>query len=283
MTDVLLRTPRWEVVGASVRGAAHERDGRPNQDAFAALPLPDGGVAVAVADGHGGKRYVRSAAGSRIAVEVASRLAVQVFARRHSHRELDLRALAAAIVDEWRTRVLRDLDENPFEPGESIDGVDLSGSPLVAYGATCLLAVVCAHGATLLQLGDGDIVVLDGTAVSTPVPGDGRLVGGVTTSLCTGTAAADTRCAVLADRDVSLVLLATDGYSNSFADDDWSDQVLPDIARRIRADGASAVATDLPGWIAESASVGGDDTTVVVLARVLRVERRRFLRRRTTP
>ena len=64
---------RWQVSGASVRGASHLADGRPNQDALA--QWPDGTTAVpaalvAIADGHGGARHFRSDVGSRIAVDV---------------------------------------------------------------------------------------------------------------------------------------------------------------------------------------------------------------------
>ena len=67
---------RWLVVSASERGSQHHRDGRPNQDAVASAPIggPNPGLAVAVADGHGGASYVRSASGARIAVDVACEL-----------------------------------------------------------------------------------------------------------------------------------------------------------------------------------------------------------------
>ena len=49
-------------------------------------------------------------------------------------------------------------------------------------------------------------------------PGDDRLVAGETTSLCLATAADDFRHAFLpASAEPDLVLLATDGYGNSFA------------------------------------------------------------------
>jgi len=44
---------RWHVVGASVRGGSHHKNGQPCQDAHSWRVLPNGGVVVAVADGAG--------------------------------------------------------------------------------------------------------------------------------------------------------------------------------------------------------------------------------------
>ena len=48
----------WDVLSASVIGAAHTRAGRPNQDAAGCWWSEDGTVVLAVADGHGGEAYV---------------------------------------------------------------------------------------------------------------------------------------------------------------------------------------------------------------------------------
>ncbi len=60
----------WRVVGASVRGATHVRLDRPNQDALYWRPRSGRAaeMVLAVADGHGGPRYVRSGIGAWYAV-----------------------------------------------------------------------------------------------------------------------------------------------------------------------------------------------------------------------
>ena len=63
----------WQIVSATVRGAAHERHNAPNQDKFSWWQLAgDMTFAVlCVADGHGGSEYIRSDTGARFAVEQA--------------------------------------------------------------------------------------------------------------------------------------------------------------------------------------------------------------------
>jgi len=54
----------WRVLGASVRGVRHLRDGTPCQDAHAWRALPDGRVALAVADGAGSAAHAEAGAGA---------------------------------------------------------------------------------------------------------------------------------------------------------------------------------------------------------------------------
>ena len=67
-----VRALPWQIHAASVTGAAHVEDGRPNQDAVAhqLLTLPGGSdlLVVAIADGHGDSRHFRSDRGAKMAV-----------------------------------------------------------------------------------------------------------------------------------------------------------------------------------------------------------------------
>ena len=58
----------WQVGTAVVRGAAHELTGLPLQDAVGSREI-HGGLALAVADGHGNRRHFRSARGAELAIE----------------------------------------------------------------------------------------------------------------------------------------------------------------------------------------------------------------------
>jgi hypothetical protein len=67
---------RWAApIGASRTGAAHRRAGRPCQDALLCRELRSADdqpvMVMAVADGHGGRRYLRRDVGSRLACERA--------------------------------------------------------------------------------------------------------------------------------------------------------------------------------------------------------------------
>lgn len=58
------RAGGWQAVTATERGAGHRAAGIPNQDAVATIPLENGGMVVAVADGHVHRRHFRSARGN---------------------------------------------------------------------------------------------------------------------------------------------------------------------------------------------------------------------------
>src|SRR5690242_14213017 len=73
-------TPTWRVFTAGSIGAQHVAMGKVNEDSVAARQPTDDVVAVAVADGHGHARHFRSARGSALAVEVATRLGEELSA-----------------------------------------------------------------------------------------------------------------------------------------------------------------------------------------------------------
>jgi serine/threonine protein phosphatase PrpC len=264
-TGAAAGTTAWRAVSASRRGSAH-KDGVPNQDAVALrrVERPDGDVwVVAVADGHGGARYVRSELGARVAVDVAVEVVSDALAGRADPVTV-VREVVPRIVDQWRTRVTTDARQRPFTDAELVRGA----GGVTAYGATLLVAVVGEHGVVVAQVGDGDVLVRSHGFATRPVPGDERLVANETTSLCLDTAVDDFRYAVVPDSaEPDLVLLATDGYGNSFAEADWWHGLVDDLAASVARSGFDRVADELPGWLEESARVGGDDVSAVLLVR----------------
>lgn len=253
------------VIAATARGAGHERTGTPNQDAFAIESSTDGTcTVVAIADGHGSPRTVRTHLGSRLAAQVAVAAGFELADRPRSPD------VGAVVVREWQRAVDDDLLATPLSPAEE---ARLRGSgtaevdPRQAYGATLLVAVVTEASVVLLQLGDGDAlaVATDGST-SRPVPADPRLFANQTTSLSGGDPG-DVRMVEIergADGP-ALVVLSTDGYVNSFASDDDFLAVGADLLQLLRERGADHVEAALPGWAAESADTSGDDTTVAVV------------------
>jgi hypothetical protein len=261
----------WDVLDASVRGSAHVQRGLPNQDSVATRVMADGRVAiVAISDGHGGERYVRSDVGSQLAVEVACDALSQwtIDARDQGATERELRdRIVPEITATWRARVDAHLTANPFTDEERERGnAPLDDQPVVAYGATLLVALASDRSLALAQLGDGDIVLMRGNDVVLPIEPDARLVASQTTSLCLETADDDFRCAVLPDiENLDLVLMSTDGYANSFANDDWEHEVGRDLVARVTQLGTDAIRLQLPAWVGESAKASGDDTSVALL------------------
>ena len=250
----------WQVIAASAVGAAHT-DGV-NQDAFAQRVLGPDVVVAAVADGHGGRHYVRSARGAQLAVEIAVETATQALTPGPS---VDLVGVCREVVRRWRAAVSSDLQARPFTTAEQAkSGRDPATQPFLAYGATLLLAVVAGGRADIAQIGDGDVMALSGgESVDAPVPGDQRLSGGMTTSLGGDTAANDFRFGAI-DK-VDMLVLASDGYGNSFAEPQWQRAVLRDLQQAIAAHGVAAVQREFGGWLRDSAQAGGDDVTALAV------------------
>ena len=177
--------------------------------------------------------------------------------------------LTETIVQRWRDRVLDDVRARPFTDEERTRArAPLDGDPLISYGCTLLLAVLTPSWVGLLQIGDGDVTVVRGSTVESPVPDDDRLVGGETTSLCLPTAVADVRVHVVSEPLPDTLILTTDGYANSFADPNWRTHAGIDLRDQIHRTGLDAVETRLPAWLADSASAGGDDVSMALIQRV---------------
>lgn len=268
----------WREMHASCRGAAHEATGAPNQDSAAACRLPSGprdGLVVAVADGHGHGRHFRSARGAELAVSCACAVACEGVARLSGVSDIEEASrlareeLTPALVARWRAAVETDAAARPFTRAEQRVMLRRRDPLHIAYGSTVLVAIVSGDLVVLAQIGDGDAVVLErGGGASTPVPGDPALDGVQTTSLCQDDAAGRFRVVALdatASR-VAGVLLATDGFGNAQAEDQWIPAFSRDLWRLLTDQGADWVGEQLALWTARCASAegSGDDTTVAL-------------------
>lgn len=277
--------PRWQAIGASVRGASHMRTARPNQDALRWWPRQGNGstLILAVADGHGGERYTRSHIGAGIAV----RTAVQVLSRDllglyPADDEPDLAKikgmceewLPKVLVRRWQERILRHLHRYPLRAEERTQGnastpATRSDPGLRVYGATLIALVLTPRFHLYLQLGDGDILTIsaEGRVSRPPLAADDRLLGNETTSLCMPDAWRNLRLYFqpVAAPPPALILLATDGYANSFVDGDAFEQVGVDLLDAIEREGHQTIEAQLPSWLEHtSASGSGDDITVAL-------------------
>jgi hypothetical protein len=287
----------WLALTATHRGAAHEMNGLPNQDAIAVRPIQPDGLVAAVADGHGHHRHFRSARGSELAVAIAGQAAEELAARLDDFETAGqieaevLSTLVPAITGPWRAAVGDDLAGQPFTIAEE-EARAFGDDPLIAYGTTLLLAITWRHWLVLTQIGDGDIVCIrpDGQALL-PVPGDPSLDGRQTTSLCGPRADQEFRTAAVNTAITPLlgVLLATDGYGNAQMADPWPDAVSSDLAELIGDSQPEWLAEQLPLWVSHCASTdgSGDDTTIALLmapsAAALRQEETRRQQQATVP
>jgi serine/threonine protein phosphatase PrpC len=262
----------WQVVGQTVRGATHERNGLPNQDAIYWLPAAGRGssIVLATADGHGSARYSRSHVGAALAVESAAELVSEFIDSQAEVENLSLIKRAAeewlpcALARNWSEAVAAHVKTNPLLPAERLD----ADSP-VAYGATLLVTAVTERFVLYLQLGDGEILTVSESGdVAHPLIKDERLFGNETTSLCAPEAWRDFRVNFqpLTQSRPALILLSTDGYPNSFREQAGFMKVGSDLLQMIRDHGLASVNDQLAGWLRYSTRAGsGDDVTLGIL------------------
>ena len=289
---------RWTVLGGSVRGASHFRTDLPNQDAIGFLPDPGSAapVVLAVSDGHGSPKSFRSDLGAKLAVRVAKKI-VSMFLERMKGQSTSVvkdaaqQRLPADLVKAWKEIVGVHFKDNPFTEKElkrvetevgpaGVQAVTSEGQFLVAYGATLLLVAVTEGFVFYLQLGDGDILtVSDRTGqVEPPLARDPTLIANETTSLCMADAQRQF-CfrfqPIQADPPPpALILVSTDGYSNSFSSDADFLRVGTDLLQLLRTDGPEQVQGHLDSWLNEASSVGsGDDVTLGIICRLDAIER----------
>jgi hypothetical protein len=153
----------WRVVGASARGAAHEKNMTPCQDANAHRHIDAEWVALAVADGLGSA--AQSEVGARIAAECAvSELAKHVCAHlakaKHVENEAEWREVMDEVVGAAREAVEKE--------AESL------GIPVRELASTLLVLLLGPEMTVAVQIGDGAIVVscADGKieALTQPMP-----------------------------------------------------------------------------------------------------------------
>jgi serine/threonine protein phosphatase PrpC len=284
-----LQEAEWRVIGETVRGTSHQRDGRPNQDAI--LQVRESGcyppVILSISDGHGSNKCFRSDRGSRLAVTVVASLMQE---RINEHRqdgdatEIESgvkEALPRELVQKWQAAVEAELRSKPFSKTEldqleAKDGVRsrelVESHPLLAYGATILMVALTQSFVIYAQLGDGEIVCVSETGeVSKPLPEDERLIANETTSLCTDTATRDFRVAYQALRQPlpALIILTTDGYVNSFVDEAGFLKVGSDLLAMLRTDGFDTVNRSVKSWLEEATKLGsGDDCTLGIICRM---------------
>ena len=261
---------QWQVAGESVRGAVHERNGLPNQDAIHWLPAAGHGssIVLAVADGHGSARYSRSHIGASLAVEISTHL-VQEFL--NSQADLGNLSLIKDTTEEWLPRALVRKWIEVVDEHSSADPLSTPDQNLIAYGSTLLVTAVTEQFAIYLQLGDGEILtVSESGEVSRPLTKDDRLFGNETTSLCAPDAWRDFRVSFqLFTQPPALILLSTDGYPNSFRDESGFFKVGSDILNMIRENGLSFIKENLGGWLSDSTRAGsGDDVTLGILCSI---------------
>jgi serine/threonine protein phosphatase PrpC len=153
------------------------------------------------------------------------------------------------------------------EGKSSLDAIKKNN--LLIYGATLLSVLLTESYAIYLQIGDGDILIVDQEGeVNRPYENDDRLIANETTSLCSRDAWRDFRSAfqVFSGKPPALILISTDGYANSFQSESEFKKVGTDILGMIRAESIEKINNELEQWLNEASEQGSGDDISLALA-----------------
>lgn len=261
--------PFGTLLGARRQGAAHIRRGVPCQDAHHTAyreirTQPT--LALAVADGHGGSQYDRSALGARFAVEESVKLLFEFAVEFSDPRQLlnNLRIDFARIVRKnWRDAVLT--HERRLSPVQTTPADN--HAIIKRYGTTVLTLLLQPEWVFAGQLGDGKMVRIqaDGT-LHELFPADPTLLGLETHSLCSEGCDKLWQTAVWSRQVTDALLLTTDGLSDSFANNDEFHRFAGSVHTLLAEQGTPYIAEQLPHWLDRYSQEGsGDDMTLLLL------------------
>ena len=209
---------------------------------------------VAVSDGHGSNKYIRSDLGSKFAVKVITEEAEKMLQSREyfssAMRLDDLLASTAHIKARflmyWQNEVDKHYKMFPFTDDEKqflkencsekdyksvIDDSDEDSNHRIAYGCTFLAAIAYPDVVIILQYGDGDVLGLyENGDVSEIIEPDPQNFGNQTLSLCTLGDSSKIQHRVLLKEEIPiLITLSTDGVKNSFDDENGFYKIPKDI------------------------------------------------------
>jgi serine/threonine protein phosphatase PrpC len=271
----------WQNSYETIIGKSHIKVEMPNQDAVLSKCLADDIMVSAVADGHGSKKCTRSHIGAEFAVESA----VEIFEEIQDHLLKDDtlntkvigRKYTKKVVKHWKHKVHEHLKENPLNVDE-MQGVterekkNIKKNQSIAYGSTLLIILLIKDYIVIYQLGDGDILfVSQSKKVSKPIKRDERHIANDTSSLCFNRSEREFKIKVFRDikHILKMIILSTDGYSNSFSSEKGFLKVGTDLVELITEEGFEVIDENLRNWIEETSNHGsGDDTSVSIITRI---------------
>lgn len=280
----------WVINGTSVRGTSHEREQISNQDSIYWIhsKLNDIGI-LSVADGHGSDTYFRSKIGSKIATKIASQTLLKFLSTTHLSsnnlprvRDLIRYSIPKLLVKNWNDKVSNHVCKNPFTNDELSKFLNkrdhlarkkLDIHPQIAYGTTLLTAVVTKDYFLFFQIGDGNILVVDEYRnVIAPFEKNVKnceenCIGSLNTtqSLCMNSSWLEFNVGIYSIYDLmpKLILLATDGYYNSFKDEMGFRKIGIDYLDILETYGQQFMDSKLEVLLKETSQKGsGDDITL---------------------
>ena len=260
----------------SRRGASHIRDNKPCQDATKIWQgfLPQGySVILAVADGHGDKKYDLSEFGSEIATQVIIDIVIEyckAFPKSIDQLYDSIRNdLPDSVLREWKKKVIGHYKENETVEDHSNhvnENLKLTNEQIIErYGTTCLFALQLNNRVIIGQIGDGDIRIVFKDEVIRPIMVNSQLFANETYSLVSPDAAKLWRIKTHTIENHSLIAISTDGLSNGFIDDHACDSFFKNIYMNVEKFGFYKTMELVPSFLDKVSTYGsGDDVTLAL-------------------
>lgn len=265
---------------ACVKGATHERNGKPLQDSKRVEQISDRIAIIAVADGHGSDKCLRSDRGSKMAVntfvDVMKKYLLSYGQNEGGltnlvtflNREGDTR-FAQDVCEEWQARVKQSFYKNKVDELIADNGEIDWKSVYSLYGTTLLGLLITDTFIFSFQIGDGDINMVNREGVCTLVEPE-KFLGTETHSLSKIDAWRKAVTSVHrknAEEDMPyMYMLSTDGFANSYTSDDEFKKTCREYFDMLNQHGSEAVQANLNQWLKETSELGcGDDITVVMV------------------
>lgn len=267
------------ICGECVKGATHERNGLPLQDSKRIEEVSDHITILSVADGHGSDKCPRSDRGSLMAVNAfcdVMRKYLLGYGQTSEgmtelvtflNREGDIR-FAQDVCEEWQARVKKSFYKDKDNSLVDSEGKINWKRVYSLYGTTLLGMLITDTFVFSFQIGDGDINYITSDEISTLVEPE-KFFGTETHSLSKTDAwrksVASVRRKNESDDAPYLYMLSTDGFSNSFVNEDEFHKTCREYYKMISEHGYEAVRDNLAKWLKETSELGcGDDITVVM-------------------
>ncbi|WP_430886371.1 PP2C family serine/threonine-protein phosphatase [Fusibacter sp. JL216-2] len=258
-----------ELAYSSVRGNLHRIRELPNQDAIDIKEL-EGAYIISLADGHGSQTCFRSELGSRMAVEVAG----EIIANKLVETDFDVKGIESdaknicmEISKLWEKKVLDHLSANAFIDSEvaSLNEVkqkQLGRNALLAYGTTLMSVLVSDYKIIVFNIGDAELLIKHKDSDEVHVLNPSKRIGNETESLSLLDAYNYFTTHVYDPAMIRAMLLATDGYPNSFKIEDGYLKVIDDLIDISKTHGMEAVQKNFESWLVDTSEKGsGDDIT----------------------
>ena len=255
--------------GCSIQGASHIREDKHCQDFFEIYSESiedDKIIIMAVADGHGNEKYDLSKYGAEFAVKAAIEELKLIYHFSKGSKSQILKTLKSdfptSILKRWREAIISDIKIRE----EEFYKTNLNNLKQIykRYGTTLMAVLIVSEGIFMAQLGDGDILLVESNErTEFPIPTSEELIANETHSMTSADSTRLWKFQMYSAIQPVLVMLSTDGLSNSFEDDASFAKFGISLFRNINQFGIEKVAKEVPGFLNRASRNGsGDDITL---------------------